>query len=582
MPNTQTQSQVSPFDTPIGVGGKIDTTTGQTAAGTQAGVNTPGGYVPAGPAPTQQAVGTPTPIPVNNLTKSATPAPVTTPAPATGLSSVASNAQSQVDAYTQGLTANATATKTANDNSLADLIAGLKGQTGPAEQTNAAYTATVDPAQAAVQDTNSKIAAEQHATQREIQALKLNPQGLFGDALNQKIQEIQDKSNARLADLSVIQMAQQGKYDSAKAIADRAVAANLEKQKNYIDALQLNYQNNKDLFTKAEQRQFEAAQKTRQDALDLATYKEKARYDAMIKNSSFGSGSPATDANPSYTLKPGDDPYNIAQANGTDLSTLQKLNPNIADWHNIQPGVKLNLPLPEGTLSTDPTIDSYANGILNGSITSIAGVPTKYRDSVQAALNRPGQNGYPPLASSRFSMASNRIVSNYISLPQYQLTANGLPYLQRIDAAIKTPGSISDQDLLDSLTKLNTSGNAISDAQVKLITDGKSFSDVVNTFANKFKNGGVLSTNQRNQIQEIAKAIYQNYKEGYQPVYDQATKQLQASGIPKAFWTIPDLNNLSDKSGVTNSINQAPQPVLQPDQIPAGYYQASDGLLYKK
>lgn len=156
---------------------------------------------------------------------------------------------------------------------------------------------------------------------------------------------------------------------------------------------------------------------------------------------------------------------------------------------------------------------------------------------------------YSPLAARRFTMAANSIVANYINLPQYQLTANGLPYLQRIAAAEQNPGSVSDQDLLDSLTKLNTSGNAISDAQVKLITDGQSFADTASVYANKTKNGGVLSDNQRQQIQKIATAIYDNYKKGYQPVYDQAASQLEESGIPKQFWTIPDLNKLNKTPG---------------------------------
>lgn len=196
-----------------------------------------------------------------------------------------------------------------------------------------------------------------------------------------------------------------------------------------------------------------------------------------------------------------------------------------------------------GTTPVDPVVQAYVDGIKNGTITSIASVPKQYKSRVATTMD--DQNISSPLSDSRYTMAANRIVGNFIALPQYQLTANGLPYLQRIAAAEKTPGSVSDQDLLDSLTKLNTAGNAISDAQVSLITDGKSFADTANVAANKLKNGGVLSDSQRSQIQKIATAIYDNYKTGYQPVYDQATAQLTAAGIPEAYWTIPDLNTLS-------------------------------------
>lgn len=194
------------------------------------------------------------------------------------------------------------------------------------------------------------------------------------------------------------------------------------------------------------------------------------------------------------------------------------------------------------------TEQAWVTAVLNGNAT-MQQVPAGLRNNVALGLTQQPAEAYSPLAASRFTMASNRIVSNFTKLPQYELTANGLPYLERIDAAMQTPGSVSDQDLLDSLVKLNTAGNAITEAQVKLITDGKSFSDSMGVAANKLKNGGVLSDNQRQQIQKIAKAIYANYAKGYQPVYDQATKQLKAAGIPEAFWTIPNLNDLSARGG---------------------------------
>lgn len=213
--------------------------------------------------------------------------------------------------------------------------------------------------------------------------------------------------------------------------------------------------------------------------------------------------------------------------------------------------------------TSDPVVQSWVENVTNGNAT-MQQVPANLRNAVSQALTNQPTDSYSPLASSRLTVAANRIVNNFVQLPQYQLTANGLPYLQRIQAAMQNPGSVSDQDLLDSLTKLNTAGNAISDAQVRLITDGKSFADMAATIGNKFKNGGVLSNNQRQQIQSIAQAIFANYQKGYQPVYDQATSQLKAAGIPEAFWTIPNLNNLSGQSfggGSTPTTSKLPQNV---------------------
>ncbi len=208
------------------------------------------------------------------------------------------------------------------------------------------------------------------------------------------------------------------------------------------------------------------------------------------------------------------------------------------------------------TPGSNPTIDSWVQNVLNGNAT-IAQVPSALRSQVSLGITQQPQTSYSPLAASRFATAATKLTNPYTSMSGYQLVVNGQPYLDRIQAALQTPGSVSDQDLLDSLTKLNNNGSAISDVQVNIITGGKSFADTISAFSNKFANGGVLSANQRQQISTIAQNIYDNYKKSYQPIYDKATAQLESAGIPKAFWTIPDVNNLgknvSDTTGGSSS-----------------------------
>jgi hypothetical protein len=218
-----------------------------------------------------------------------------------------------------------------------------------------------------------------------------------------------------------------------------------------------------------------------------------------------------------------------------------------------------------GTSSTSSSggnnlIQSWVQNIQNGNAT-ISQVPAGLKNAVSQALASTPQTSYSPLASSRFTTAANRIVSNYIQLPAYQLVAGGQVYLARIAAAEQNPGSISDQDLLDSLTQLNKGGGQISDAQVSLITNGQSYSDWASVLGNKLSTGGVLSDYQRQQIQTIASQVYSNYLKLYQPIYQQATSQLQAAGIPQAFWTIPNLNSLGaaggqGSTGATESVQQ--------------------------
>lgn len=266
-------------------------------------------------------------------------------------------------------------------------------------------------------------------------------------------------------------------------------------------------------------------------------------HDLLINNATGKTvadlGPSASTANSGFTLSAGQTRYD---ANGNPVASVAPKPTSSSSGG--------------GTNTTDPVTQAYITAVANGNAT-MQQVPTAYRNAVALGLANAPASVYTPLAASRFTTAANRIVSNFTQLPQYQLTANGLPYLERIAAAMQSPGSISDQDLLDSLTKLNTSGNAISDAQVRLITDGRSFADAINVFANKLSTGGVLSNTQRNQIQTIAQNIYANYQKGYQPVYDQVTSQLQAAGIPKAFWTIPDLNTLATQGGYGNYLGSS-------------------------
>jgi len=212
--------------------------------------------------------------------------------------------------------------------------------------------------------------------------------------------------------------------------------------------------------------------------------------------------------------------------------------------------------------SQNPQVQSYVKNILAGNM-NMQNVPQPLRGSVSVAMANAPKEMYSPIAASRNTMAASRITKPYTEQSGYKLTADAVPYLARINAAIKTLGSVSDQDILDSLTKLNTGGNAVTDAQIKLITDGKSFSDWAGVLKNKVGNGGVLSDNQRQQIQEIAGNIYQNYRKTYQPIYDAASAQLTDAGIPKSFWTIPDLNSIGDAQMGTMGL---PNPSAKPTQ----------------
>jgi hypothetical protein len=203
---------------------------------------------------------------------------------------------------------------------------------------------------------------------------------------------------------------------------------------------------------------------------------------------------------------------------------------------------------------------SYGAGAGTGTGGADAGVDTGAVAGGQPS--QPPKRGTSEADIRRYDQASNATVKNYMALPGYQLVANGSAYLSRIESAQQHPGSISDQELLDSVTKLNNAGGQVTDAQVKLVLEGQSLADKANVWRNQMiAQGGVLSDSQRKQLNDVAHAVYAGYQKMYSPIYNEVTKKLKNQGIPEQYWTIPDLNTLSSLAGIggAGGTNQPPQ-----------------------
>ncbi len=156
---------------------------------------------------------------------------------------------------------------------------------------------------------------------------------------------------------------------------------------------------------------------------------------------------------------------------------------------------------------------------------------------------------------------SGNIAKPIMDTPVYKLVSNGGPYLARIHAAAqaaalssdKSPASLSiiDQELLDSITKLNTGGGQVTEAQVNLVTKGGSLTDKINVFKNYMNGqGGVLSDAQRNELVKLADQVFKRYQDGYTPYYNSYTQKMKQQGVPEASWTLPDVATLSSQGGM--------------------------------
>lgn len=218
----------------------------------------------------------------NNMapTTPITPVAAPTPTMAAGLQgSIEEQARSYTDSVVKAdEVAMAEKNKTTSFNSLIEKARGTSGKTA---LTDKAYTDTVDPAKKELDQINADIRAEQASLRRQVERIEKAGGGLVSGQ-NVEIDRLTRESIAKQADLSIIQMAKQNNYATAKEIADRKVSAQLEADKQELEVLQLTYNEYKDLFTKQEQRQFETNQAERNRLLKKEETELKAVNDIAL------------------------------------------------------------------------------------------------------------------------------------------------------------------------------------------------------------------------------------------------------------------------------------------------------------
>ena len=210
------------------------------------------------------------------------------PKPDTGvagmLGTLESTAKTQGDAFTENLKFQRETAQKSEASSFKEYIDAQLGTKGETQLTSEAYQAEggVDDVQNELQDINQQLLAEQHSLRRRKEAIDISGGGLQSGAESEK-RNIERESLRKQADLSIIQMGIQGRYDSAKAIADRQIAVQLERDRTFNKALEDNYNRNKDLFDKTEQREFETMLSDRNRAIENDAEDAKALQSAKIE-----------------------------------------------------------------------------------------------------------------------------------------------------------------------------------------------------------------------------------------------------------------------------------------------------------
>lgn len=200
--------------------------------------------------------------------------------------------ESSMDQFTKMAQENKKNAQQASDTSRTAYTEGLKNAQTESELTATQYeTQGVNTAQKELDDINSQLQVEQNALRREMERIQDNKTGASMGQVQNMVNEAESKSLRKQADLAVIQMGLQGKFNTAKAIADRAVDASMEREKNTLEALKINYEDNKALFTTAEQREFDTLLSDRERKYNEELAGKKAISDYSIEAMKMGAGS---------------------------------------------------------------------------------------------------------------------------------------------------------------------------------------------------------------------------------------------------------------------------------------------------
>jgi len=161
--------------------------------------------------------------------------------------------------------ATAEANLNASKSDVQSLVEGITGvqKTQPALEEN--YQIPEKTLQ--LQDITSQIDAKKFELQQKIAAL--NSSGATQAGVQDQVQELTRVANIDIANLSIQQLALSGYITAAQGIVDHKVQLELAPLQTQLATAQQFYNDNKDLFTKAQDRQFQANLQVQQQQYDI-------------------------------------------------------------------------------------------------------------------------------------------------------------------------------------------------------------------------------------------------------------------------------------------------------------------------
>lgn len=128
----------------------------------------------------------------------------------------------------------------------------------------------------------SQLEQEQLANRRAVESINNNAGITTAAQRDAEAADVNRKSLSKQADIAILQTAANRNYDTAASIADRQVALKLEQGTARVNALKYFYENNKEAFTKAEDRAYQEKIKKEDAALKKQETNENLLKDIKL------------------------------------------------------------------------------------------------------------------------------------------------------------------------------------------------------------------------------------------------------------------------------------------------------------
>lgn len=369
----------------------------------------------------------------------------------------------------------------------------------------------------AVTDLTNQLNAEQRALTKQVEAVRSNPSGLLSNAVESEVQRVTRNSLSKQADLAILQSAANNDLNTATNLIEQKINLQLEPLKLQLEYDEKFYNNNRDLLDKKEANAFQLKIEQAKSELQQKRDEQTRVYDSF-KN---------------------------AVQNGMTLPEQQQALTAISRG-DVNGALALT-----GKYGVDPLDRQIKQAQLG-----------KYRaESSQSLRTLPGP------VQTRVQVIAGQF-DNEQAVKNYQTIAETVN-------SVRSAGNSPTDDIqrIYAIAKVLDPNSAVREGEYKTVQDYATSLLQRSGLKTRrvFTNSGFLTEEARTFINTTLTNRLNASEKAYKNVYDEYGRRInKVTGQADGSEYITDYGQAFSDTSSSQNVNK----------IPAGYYQASDGLFY--